>query len=136
EAVVGHGRAALDVEQRCIPRPTDLTREEPDGIGLHRGRERRIEHADARTAQVSPIALRFQSEDELTGLPAIPDLAAEQAAGTVAATIAEDGPGDEYEIPAIVALAPAAIGADVETAPVVDHRKRCRRRRLHGHIGS
>ena len=88
--IAGYSRTALDVEQRRIPRrPTDLAREKADAVSLHAGRERRVEQADARVAEVGPIALCFQSEHKLIGLPAIPDLPAEQASGTIATAVAE-----------------------------------------------
>src|SRR5215472_15491642 len=37
EAIVSHSRAALDIEQRRIPRPADLSREEADAVGLYTG---------------------------------------------------------------------------------------------------
>ena len=83
QAIAGHGRAALHVEQRRVPRPTELGREETDGVGLACGRKRRIEQADARVLDVGPIALRFQSEHKLVGLPAIPDLSADKATGAI-----------------------------------------------------
>src|SRR5204862_1383117 len=82
-----------------------------------------------------PIALGFQSEDELIALPAIADLPTEQTSGTIAAAVAEHGSG-EYVIPAIVALAPTAVCADVEAGPVVDRDNHGRWRRLDGHISS
>ena len=39
------------------------------------------------------------------------------------------------EIPAIAALSPATVAANIEAAPVVDYWKRSRRRSLDGHIG-
>src|SRR5262245_24755398 len=77
KAIAGNGRTALDVKQRRIPRPTDLGGEKADSVSFHAGREGRIEHANARAAEVGPIALRFQSEHKLIRLPAISDLAAD-----------------------------------------------------------
>src|SRR6185312_7539052 len=136
EAIVGHRRAAFDVEQCRIPSPTDLAREKADGISFHVGRERRVEHADASPAEVRPIALCFQSEHKLVGLPAIPDLPAEEASGTIAATADEICPGCIKEIHATMALSPAAICADVEAAPIVDRSHYRRWCRLNRHVSS
>src|SRR5262245_42877760 len=127
EGIVGDGCAALDVEQCCAPRPADLAGEETDGIGLRAGRECRIEEAHARTAEVGPVALCFESEHKLAALPAIADLSTEQAAGTITATISghyQSSWGDKgrIEIPAVVAVAPTAVDADVKAAPVVNGR--------------
>ena len=84
----------------------------------------RIEQAYARVAEIRPIALGFHAKHPLIGLPAITDLAADEAAGPRVAALSEGYAKRVNEIPTIAALAPAAIGADVEAAPVVDHRKR------------
>ena len=90
--------------------------------------------ADALVAEIRPIALCFEAKHPLTGLPTITDLAADEAPGALAATVS-----DEYatqirsEIKAVAALTPAAIAADVEAGPVVDHRKGSGRRCLDGH---
>src|SRR5215510_2926598 len=123
EGIIGDGCAALDVEQCCVPRPPELGREKADAVRFHAGGECRIEYADARIAEVGPVALRFQSEHKLAGsLPTIADLPTEKASGAISAAIAKHWPSERYEVPAVVAVAPAAVDADVEAAPVVDHR--------------
>ena len=74
-----------------------------------------------RSAEVGPIALRFQSKDKLIGLPAIPDLPAEETSRTINATACDCSRNGD-EIDAIVVLAPAAVGTNVETGPIVDRR--------------
>src|SRR4051794_30831610 len=81
-------------------------------------------------AEVGPIALCFQSEHPLGGLPAISDLPTGETSGTIPAPVSDHCTYSSDEIPAITALTPAAVGADVETAPVIKHRKRGRRRCL------
>src|SRR3954467_10331690 len=125
QAIAGDSRTALHIEQRRIPSPTELAGEETDGVGLCRGRERRIEQAHARVLDVGPIALSFQSEYKLIGLPAISNLSTGNASGTVTAA-ARDSPHSSDEIHATVALAPTAVGTDVEPGPVVNrsyHRR-------------
>src|SRR3954451_19885094 len=105
QAIAGDSRTALHIEQRRIPSPTELAGEETDGVGLCRGRERRIEQAHARVLDVGPIALSFQSEYKLIGLPAISNLSTGNASGTVTAA-ARDSPHSSDEIHATMALAP------------------------------
>src|SRR3954453_10659110 len=90
-----------------------------------RGRERRIKQAHARVLDVGPIALSFQSEYKLIGLPAISNLSTGNASRTITAA-ARDCPHSSDEIHATVALAPTAVGTDVEPGPVVNrsyHRR-------------
>ena len=60
KAVACHRRAALYVQQRCVPGVADLAGKEADAIGFGASGERRIDQADAlllRSAQ-SPWASR------------------------------------------------------------------------------
>ena len=122
KAVACHRRAALYVEQRCIPGVADLAGKEADAIGLGASGERRIEQADALVAEIRPIALGFQAKHPLTGLPAITDLAADEAPGPLAAAVSDGYASRINEIPAVAALTPAAVAADVEAGPVVNRR--------------
>ena len=56
---------------------------------LVRVEKRRIEQADALVAEIRPIALGFHAKHPLTGLPAITDLAADEASGPLAAALSE-----------------------------------------------
>ena len=79
--------------------------------------------------EVRPVALAFKAEHPGAGLPAIADLTTDGAAGCVMATLGGDErAGRRDEVPALVARTPAAIGADVEAAPVVHDGDRRRRR--------
>src|SRR3954454_24301550 len=114
EAVVRHRRAALQVEQRCVPGVTDLAGEQANATGFGAGGERRIDEADALIAEISPIALSFQAENELIGLPAITELTADKSSGAIATTRSDGYTSPVDEIHAVVVLTPAAIGANVE----------------------
>lgn len=121
EPIARHGAAALHVKQRGIPRPTELRREEPDGVNLTGCRNQWIDQTDARVLDFGPISLRFQTEHKLIGLPAVPDLSASEAAGAIRATTC-DCPCGRHEIHTTVALPPTAVGADVEPGPIIDRR--------------
>ena len=121
KAVACHCRAALYVEQRLIPGVADLAGEEADAIGRGARGERRIDEADALVAEIRPIALGFHAKHPLIGLPAIADLAADEATGPLAAARSEGYAKHINEIPAVAALTPAAVAADIEAAPVVNH---------------
>ncbi len=136
KAVACHCGAALYVQQRCIPGVADLAGKEADAIGFGASGERRIDQADARVVEIRPIALGFQAKHPLIGLPAITDLAAEEAPGPPAAGLTE-GSQIVSEIHAVVALAPAAVGADIKAGPVVNRRQHWRGWPcLDGHIRS
>src|SRR3954447_3101288 len=121
QPIAGDSRTALDIKQRRIPGPTELTSEETDGVGLCRRRDCRIEQAHARILDVSPISLRFQTKHKLIGLPAVANLPTGKASGTITAA-ARDRPHGSDEIHATAALAPSAVGTDVEAGPIVDWR--------------
>ena len=86
------------------------------------------EEAGVGAAEVGPVALAFDAEHPSAGLPAITDLTTGGAAGCVMATFCSEERAAEavVQVPALVARTPAAVGADVETAPVIergDHRR-------------
>src|SRR5262249_23285531 len=83
-----------------------------------------------RAVDVCPIALSFQAEYKLTGLPAIAELTADDAARLISAAIVNNCTSDGDKVPTIAALTPAAVGTDVETGPVVDRNNHRRRRCL------
>ena len=58
------------------------------------------DQADALVAEIRPIALSFQAKHPLTGLPAITDLAADEASGPFAAARSEGYASRVKEIPA------------------------------------
>src|ERR1700756_2680565 len=102
KAIACHRATALDVEQRRIPSVTDLTREKADAVSFHAGRERRIDDAESRVAEVGPISLGLQADHPATApLPAITDLAADDASGSVAATVSNDCSSYPNEIHAV-----------------------------------
>ena len=86
KAVARHRRAALYVEQRLIPGVADLAGKEADAIGFGASGEAedrsRLTRVLLRSAQ-SPWASRPNTQ--VTGLPAIADLAADEASGPLAA---------------------------------------------------
>src|SRR6476620_508133 len=71
ETIARHRPAALHIEQRRVPSPTDLAGEKADAISFRAGREGWIDNTDARVAEVRPIALTFQTKNPLPDLPAI-----------------------------------------------------------------
>src|SRR5467141_526004 len=82
------------------------------------------------------MALRFKPEDPCAALPAIANLATGDAAGCIMATfITDENSTKGSGVPTFAARSPAAIGADVEAAPVIDHSHH-RRRRLRVGTGS
>src|SRR4029453_12168437 len=109
-----HRRTALYVEQRLVPGVADLAGEEADTIGCGASGDeartgKRIEkRADARAAEISPIALGFQAKHPLVGLPTVADLAADETSGPRGAAVTEVKAGHVDEIQAAVALTPAA----------------------------
>src|SRR3954451_23028084 len=120
ETVVRHRRAALEVKQRGVPGVADLAGEQADAISFCLGREQWIDKAETRVAEVCPITLSFQAKNPLTGLPTVAELAAHHASGPIAAAVSEVYASRIKETQTAMALAPAAIAADVKAAPVVD----------------
>ena len=92
-AVVRHRRAALQVQERRIPGVADLAGEQAYSIHPRAGRKGWIEDADARAPEIGPIALSFQAKHPLAGLPAVTDLAAENASGPIVATVGKGRAG-------------------------------------------
>ncbi len=126
KAVARHRRAALKVKQRGVPCIADLAGKEADAIGFGARGEQRIDEADALAAEVRPIALSFQAKHPLVGLPAIADLAADEAPGPFAAAVSDDYAKRINKIHTIATLTPTAVGANVEAGPIVDrgnHRR-------------
>src|SRR6476660_1115187 len=86
KAVARHRRTALYVEQRLIPGVADLAGEEADTIGFGASGDEAIseggklieKRAEARVAEIRPIALCFHAKHPLTGLPTVADLAADE----------------------------------------------------------
>src|SRR5438132_44030 len=129
--VVGHGGAALHIPKDVVPGIPDLAGEKAErfnpGIVSPGGNET----ANVRSVQISPVALRFETEHPTGGLPAVTNLTANHSAGRIVTTFAEGGQdsyaGEVRNIPALVARSPTAVGSDIEAAPVVDrshHRRR------------
>src|SRR3954454_15929490 len=127
KAGVRHRRAALHVEQRCVPGVADLAGEKADATGFGASGERWIDEAEALVAEISPIALRFQAENKLTSLPAITELATDEASGALAAALSDGYTSGVKEIHTVVDLTPAAISANVKAGPIVNHRSDHRR---------
>ncbi len=124
-----HRSAALEVQQRRIPCITDLAGKKADAIRSAASRTGRIDDADTLVSEIRPIALGFQTEDPLAGLPAVTELAADDASRPMVQHVGSDGtPAPSRMIHAITALAPAAIAADVEAGPVIDGSNDGRRR--------
>src|SRR4029079_14365921 len=112
-----------------------LAGDETDAIGTHAGRECGMDQTNASAAEVSPIALPFQTEYPSAGSQTISQFPPDEPSGSVRASVRDDCSGRRDKIPAIAALSPTTIGAHVETAPIVDHRKRRHGSCLHGHVG-
>src|SRR6478672_5955956 len=126
-----HGGAALHIEQRVVPRVSDLTREQAKGADART--RNRIAGSDdellayARALEVGPVTLCFEAEDPGGGLKAITDLTTGDTAGRIMTSFGEKRARHRDDIPALVARTPTTVGADIETAPVVDggdHRGR------------
>src|ERR1700754_500744 len=86
-AIRGHSRTALDVEQRVVEGVTDLAGEQTERVDLRGVHETGAkQRADVAALEVSPVALRFKTEHEGAGLPAIADLTTDGAAGRIVGT--------------------------------------------------
>src|ERR1700738_3014341 len=133
--VVGHGRAALHIPKDVVPSIADLAGEQAERFDLGIVSPSGNENANIRSLQISPVALRFQTEHPAGALPTVSNLTANHSAARSATTFTEGG--DRYtevrDIPAFVGPCAAAIGTDVETAPVIQGNGR-RRWGLHGKI--
>src|SRR6476659_5311210 len=141
KAVAGHRRTALYVEQRLIPSVADLAGEEANTIGFgasgdeaRTGKRINEKQAGPRAAEIRPIALSFQAEHPLTGLPTVADLSADDTSGPRGAAVSEAKDTKTIEIQAAVALTPAAVAADVKAGPVVNRGHIGGRSCLDGHV--
>src|SRR5262245_34479813 len=131
EFVVGHGGAALHIPKDVVPGIPDLAGEQAERINPGIVSPVGNENADVRSVQISPVALRFETEHPTGALPTVTNLTANHAAGRIVTTFTEGGHDsctrEVRNIPALVARSPTAVGADVEAAPVInrsDHRGR------------
>src|SRR5882672_6708411 len=129
--VVGHGGAALHIPKDVVPGISDLAGEQAERFNLGIVSPVGNENANIRSLQISPVALRFETEHPTGALPTVSNLTANHSARRIVTTFTEDGhdscTGEVRNIPALVARSPTAVGADVEAAPVVDrshHRRR------------
>src|SRR5258707_6135377 len=120
--VVGHGRAALHIPKDVVPSIADLAGEQAERFDLGIVSPRGNEKANTRSLQISPVALRFQTEHPTGALPTVSNLTANHSAGRIVTTFTEGGDRstEARDIPAFVAPAAAAVSADVEATPIVD----------------
>src|SRR3977135_547140 len=116
--VVGHGRAALHIPKDVVPSIADLAGEQAERFDLGIVSPSGNENANIRSLQISPVALRFQTEHPTGALPTVSNLTANHSAGRIVTTFTEgrDRSTEVRDIPAFVAPAPAAVGAGVEAA--------------------
>src|SRR6185437_7769008 len=90
--VVCDGRAALHIPKDVVPGIADLAGKQSDCIQLGVVSGARTEdEARVGPRQVSPVALRFEAEHPVSGLPAIADLTTDQSASCVVAALAQGG---------------------------------------------
>src|SRR5258707_8847844 len=120
--VVGNGRAALHIPKDVVPSIADLAGEQAERFNLGIVSPSGNEKANIRSLQISPVALRFQTEHPTGALPTVSNLTANHSAVRIVTTFTEGGDRstEARDIPALVARSPAAVGADVEAAPVVN----------------
>ena len=131
EFVVGHGGAALHIPKDVVPGIPDLAGEQAERFNLGIVSPVGNEGANIRSPQISPVALRFETEHPTGALPTVTNLTADHSAGRIVTTFTEDGHDSctrkVRNIPALVARSPTAVASDIEAAPVVDrshHRRR------------
>src|SRR5271169_1759544 len=122
-AIGNNGRAALEIEQRCVPGVPNLAGEQPERVDAGAIDARVIVDADIAALQVGPITLEFKSIYPGAGLPTETNLRTSHAARRAVASVrrAKDTRRRE-QIEATVRRAPAAVGAYREAAPVVGDR--------------
>src|SRR6478672_6357366 len=134
EALACDGGAALHINQGCIPGVADLTREEAQAIdvgfpGVSSVQQRGI-HKNTLGPEISPVALSFQSKHPGARLPAVTDLATDNATTLIIASFSEYVKEPKLgDIEALPGPAIAAVRADVKAGPVVN-RCHIRERRL------
>src|ERR1700676_2619939 len=123
--VVGHGRAALHIPKDIVPSIADLAGEQAERVDLGIVSPSGNKNANIRSPQISPVALRFQTEHPTGALPTGSNLTANHSAGRIVTTFSDGGESTEArDIPAFVAPGAAAVGADVEATPIVDRNHR------------
>src|SRR3954469_938010 len=125
-AIAGDGGAALHVKQCVIPGVADLAREQAESIDAGAVRDAGY-GAGVPAREIGPVALCFEAEHEGAVLPAITDLAAGDGARRVMAAFRNAGRETNSLVPAIARRAIAAVGANVEAAPIIDRRDHRRR---------
>src|SRR5258708_18816910 len=120
--VVGHGRAALHIPKDVVPSIADLAGEQAERFDLGIVSPRGNEKANIRSLQISPVALRFQTEHPTGALPTASNLTANHSAARIVTTFTEwrHRSTEARDIPAFVASAAAAVIAHVQCAPIVD----------------
>src|SRR5258708_10455059 len=132
EAVGGNRGTALKVEQGIVPSPAHLASEQSERVNPRAVLEKRVKLADIRAAKIGPVALAFNTPHPSAGLPAVTDLSAGDTASCIMTAFPKGRNWSETivsKIPALVARSPAAVGADVEAAPVIDRSDHRGRRR-------
>src|SRR5229473_4167168 len=109
-AVGDDSRAALYVEQDGVPGVTDLAGKQAECIHPGPIDDSGEKQAWVRAAKIGPIALPFQTEHPRTGLPAIADLTAGDAAiGVMAAVSGDKGTGYRRCVETPTLGSPAAV---------------------------
>ena len=79
-------------------------------------------HEDALGPKIGPVALSFQSKHPGARLPAVTDLATDNATTLIVAAFSEYGSEPKLsDIEALPGPAIAAVRADIEAGPIVHH---------------
>src|SRR5258708_34009911 len=124
EFVVGHGGAALHIPKDVVPGIPDLAGEQAERFDLGIVGPSGNENADIRSLQISPVALRLQSEHPTGALPTVANLTANHSAGRIVTTFTEGGhdscSGELRDIPALVARSPPPVRAHGPTSPFLN----------------
>jgi hypothetical protein len=81
---------------------------------LSASRKQWVEKAGVRAAEVRPVALTFQTENSLTHLPAVAELATNQASGLGETTVWDERATYRNDAPAIAGLSPAAVATKIK----------------------
>jgi hypothetical protein len=76
-----------------------LAGEEAYAINSCAGRECRIDQADLSIAEIRPIALAFEAENKLAGLPTVTELPADDASGPITASARDNCSSHRNETP-------------------------------------
>src|SRR5205823_1893258 len=101
KAIARHRSTALHVEQDIVPGIADLASEQSERVDFRTVSKGRESQADVRSAKIGPVALAFEAEHPIAGLPAITDLTAGDTAGCIVTTFG-DGEGSDVA-PALAA---------------------------------